>query len=178
MILRTSEVALAANGKHVVLPCAPYRPIGVAGVARVCLAHDEIVVLIIIVVVAVTADEVLDPAFVHEGIVAEIRAVVDDVVAARERGLLELVDRVDGALHAAVTEIPIIIAVRVVRIERGVVTVHIDAGIRNAVAVCVYLAVFDLFRVSGDRRRRKCGKRECERDEKRHRDERYLATDA
>ena len=84
MILRPREVALVALRQHMKFPRPPECPFRVAGVARVGLAHNDVIV-VAVVIKTLAVDEVLDPALVHKGIVAEVSAVVDHVVAYRER---------------------------------------------------------------------------------------------
>ena len=48
-------------------------------------------------------------------------------------------------MHAAIAEIPVVSAALVIRIQRCVVSVDVDAGVGNAVVVNVVSATCDLF---------------------------------
>ena len=152
VIARSRNVSLVTDRLHLHLPCPPNRQIRVARIARIRLAHDEIIV-VIVVIKAAAVDDVLNPPFVHKRIVAKIGAIIDHVVAARERRLIKVVNGAYRTLHAAIAEIPIIIS-GVVGIHGGVVTIHIDAGIGIGVVVGVDLAAFDLLGVAGNHGRR------------------------
>lgn len=156
---RTNEVAFTGDGQNVVLPTTPDSPVRVTAVAPVGLVYDEVHVGTVVIETG-TVDGVDDPTSVHEGVVTEIRSVVDLVVADRQTRLFEIVDRANRSLNATVTEIPEVVITRVVGVHRGVVTGHVTTVVRNAIAVLIALG--DLTRVGSRVRHRRSGDDESE----------------
>ncbi len=121
-----------------VLPVAPDRPVGIARVTGI-IRMDDLVVEGRVAAKARAPDHVADHAGVLVRVVIEGAFGVDLVVTHRKRVLVEVVDRGDPGrrVNSSVAEVPVVGVAAVVSVHRGVVADDPDAGVTDAVVVCI-----------------------------------------